>query len=90
MLRLLDKMYDVVFTFEDGSEILCAVTLNERILASRGWNTIDGFIDFLSGRVIPPSLFSIPFTIYEYGTYKLNTLDEIFNNGGKISWQKLS
>lgn len=89
MLRLLSKVYDIVFTFEDGSEILCAVTLNEDILTSMGWNNVDGFIDILSGRVIPPGLFSMPFTIHEQGTYKLSSLDEIFNDGGKLSWQKL-
>ncbi len=89
MLRLFDRICDIVFTLEDNSEVLCTVTLNDEILASKGWKSVDGFIDLITGRVIPPDLFSIPFNIYEHDTYKLSPLDKIFNDGGKISWQKL-
>ena len=90
MTRLFDGVYDIVFTLADGSEILCAVTLNTGILARRGWDSFDGFIDLITEREIPQDLFSYNYKIYEHNTYKLKPLDELLHNGGKISWQKLA
>lgn len=90
MTRLLDGIYDIVFTLADGSQILCATTLNNGILAKRGWDSFDGFIDLITEREIPPDMFNHVFTIYEHNTYELAPLDKIFNNGGKVSWRRLA
>lgn len=90
MIRLFTGIYDIVFTLADGSQILCAVTLDNGILAKRGWDSFDGFIDLITEREIPPDMFSYDFEIYEHNTYKLKHLDELFNNGGKVSWRRLA
>lgn len=89
MTRLFDGIYDIVFTLADGSQILCAVTLDNRILAKRGWDSFDGFIDLITEREIPLDLFSYEFHIYNHNEYKLSKLDEIFSSGGKVAWKKL-
>ncbi len=90
MTRLFNGIYDIVFTLADGSQVLCAVTLNVGILARKGWDSFNGFIDLITEREIPPDMFSYKFQIYEHGSYALTPLDAIFSDGGKISWKKLS
>lgn len=90
MIRLFDRICDIVFTLEDGSQILCAVTLDRGVLAKRGWDSFDGFIDLITEREIPQDMFLYDFTVYEHNEYKLSKLDAIFSSGGKVSWKKLS
>lgn len=87
--KLFTDICDIVFSLEDNSEILCVTTLNKGILAKRGWDSFNGFIDLLTEREIPPELFMQEFKVYDHGAYTLNPLDALFNCGGKISWKKL-
>lgn len=89
LISLFTDIYDIVFSLEDNSEVLCVTTLNKGILAKRGWDSFNGFIDLLTEREIPPEMFLQDFKIYNHGSYTLSKLDSIFNSGGKISWKKL-
>ena len=87
MKRLFDKVCDIVFTFPDGSELLCRTTLDPGLLSQYGYTNVDGFVDLSSGRYIPEELFLEDFSIFDEGTYQLSDLDNIFNSGGKLSWE---
>lgn len=87
MNDLFSRVCEILFTFDDGSTTLCTATLNEAILAERGFESVNGFVDLSSGKIIPEDLFDNPFTILPQNTKAKQTrLDEIFNSGGKVHW----
>ena len=87
MDELFSRVCKIVFTFEDGSTILCETTLNQELLNNRGFNEVNGFVDLSSGRIIPEELFDLPFEILPHNTNPNRTsLDTLFDIGGKIHW----
>lgn len=90
MEKLFYDLCDIVFTLGDGTQILCKSTLNSEILRKAGYDTTDGFVDFMSKRLIPEELFSRPFQVLAEDTARLSELDSMFISGGKVAWQLLS
>lgn len=87
MTRLFSRVCKVIFTFDDGSTILCETTLNPEILASKGFSDINGFIDLSSGRIMPEDIFDHKFKILaESEEDPRSELDKIFDVGGKVHW----
>lgn len=89
MIRLFSEVVDIVFRMSDGSEILCRTSLNPDILQAKGYANVDGFVDFLSSRIIPQEMFEQEFSIEPQGEYQLNSLDAIFQTGGKVHWDTI-
>lgn len=89
MKRLFDEIMDLVFIFDDGSELLCQTTLCPNILKKYGYENVDSFVDLLSGTEIPSYMFDYQFVLKPKGTHVLGNLDAIFQSGGKVSWKRI-
>lgn len=90
MDKLFSGLCDIVFTLADGTQILCRSTLSLELLQGAGYDNVDGFVDFMSGRLIPEELFDGDFQVLDEGTARLSELDSMFISGGKVAWQLLN
>ena len=84
---LFDGIYYLTFILSDGSQIRCKTTLNSDILHNLGYANVDGFVDLLSGRVIPEDMFTFDFVISSLDSQALPRLDSLFQDGGKVHWK---
>lgn len=81
----------MTFRYHDGSEVQCIVTLNQQILQRLSLDSVDGFVDLLSYKIIPMELFTETETVYiELGEEpKLSFLDEFFQEAIKRRWEDI-
>lgn len=90
MNELFSNIVDLVFTLEDGSELLCKTTLCSEILNNLGLGHVDGFVDLSTNRIIPEDMFEYDFIVKPEGTHKLSALDSFFQLGGKVHWESIT
>ena len=86
MTELFSRICKVLFTFEDGSTLLCVTTLNPDILSEKGLADVNGIIDLSSGKIMPEDLFDYPFEILADNDDPRSDLDKFFDIGGKVHW----
>lgn len=93
----LDILYEeeasMIFRFKDSSEIYCVTTLNLQLLESYSIDDVDGLVDLLTMKKIPPALLSdsnLDTVIIQKGrNYRLNKLDELFQLAIKRRWENV-
>jgi hypothetical protein len=76
--------------FFDGSEIQSITTLNKDILESLELDKVDGLVDLISLKLIPPELIAredTKITITPGTRLSLNPLDALFQDSIKRYWE---
>lgn len=87
-IKLLQKGYCVLtIKYSDNSQVQCITTLNLELLHKLNLDYIDGFVDILSRKEIPPELLITNEVSIKEGTQlTLSKLDLLFLKGIKEGW----
>lgn len=76
--------------YPDNSEVQCITTLDQNELSKMNLDYVDGFVDVITRREIPPELLTTQRIVIEEGaTLSLSTLDALFQNAIKNTWRKI-
>ena len=77
---LFDGICTIAFQFPDGSVVTSHVTTNPEILEDRGLQDLD------ERKIIPDYMFDYVAGIATDEDITLSSIQELFNQGGKVSW----
>ena len=83
---LFDGICTIAFQFPDGSVVTSHVTTNPEILEDLGLQDLDGLVDLDERKIIPDYMFDYVAGIATDEDITLSSIQELFNQGGKVSW----